>query len=201
MFRALVLMVVSLALSGALAGCASTTLSSDECRAADWRAKGVEDGRAGQPAAYFARYVEECAGVASPDRAAWTLGRGEGLLTHCTPAGAYAAGREGRAYSGVCPDPVDPEILEASQHGLTWRKMKDRIADLERLESGFGRGCTTGLGMGGSFNRCGYGSGIYAGTPGSGWDPRVEAELRQLRRDIIPYASWPPPGGEVIGAF
>lgn len=201
MLRALALLIVFLTLVGMLTGCASTTLSSEECRAADWRAQGVEDGRAGQPAAYFVRYVEECAGVASPDRAAWSDGREEGLFTYCTPAGAYAVGREGRAYSGVCPDPVDPEILEANQHGLTWREMKDRIAELERMESGFGRGCATGLGMGGSFNRCGFGSGVYAGSAGVGWDPRVQAELRRLRGEIAYYASWPPPGGKVIGAF
>lgn len=199
MLRARALLIVLLCLLGTLAGCAPTTLSAGECRAADWRAKGVEDGRAGQPAAYFARYVEECAGAAAPDRAAWSAGREEGLFHYCTPAGAYAAGREGRAYSGVCPDPVDPVILEASQHGLTWRDMKRRIAELERLDSSFGRGCGAGLGVGGSWDRCG--SGVFVGSPGSGWDPRVQAELRQLRREIAYYASWPPPGGEMLGAF
>ncbi len=194
MTRALALLSIGLALAAALAGCASATLSADECRAADWRAKGVADGALGRPSAYFSRYVEECQGANAPDRTAWSAGRKEGLFTYCTPTGTYDAGREGLNYSGVCPVPVDPVLLEANNHGLTWNRMRARIAELERLDSGFARGCGTGVGIGGSFNRCGPGSGAYFGAPGSGWDPRVQAELRELRREIAHYASWPPPG-------
>lgn len=191
------ILVLALTAVGILAGCASTTLSSDECKAADWRAKGVADGRAGQPASYFTRYVQECAGAAAPDRAAWSAGREEGLLFFCTPAGAYEAGREGRAYSGVCPDPVDPVLLEANNHGLTWARMRQRIRDLERLDSNFNRGCPTGS------NRfdCGFGSGVFAGSAGTGWDPRVQAELRDLRQEIVYFASWPPPQSGAVQGF
>ena len=195
MTRAL-LPLACLCLAGALSGCASDRLSAGECRAADWRAQGIEDGRAGQPAAYFTRYVEDCAGAPTPDRTAWSAGRQDGLAHYCTPAGAYAAGREGRAYSGVCPDPVNPEVLEANSHGLTYDKMKRRIADLERLERDYRYACPPGVGRFGRVSRCssfgGYG-GFY------GADPRVRAELRQLREEIIYFSSWPPPGGEVIG--
>ena len=190
-------LIAALVLAGLLAACASTTLSADECRAADWRAIGVEDGRGGQPASYFARYVEECAAAAAPDRAAWSAGREDGLFHYCTPQGAYAAGREGRAYSGVCPDPVDPVILEANNHGLTWARMRARIRELERLDSNFNRGCPTGS----SRFDCGFGAGVFVGSPGGGWDPRVQAELRELRREIVYYASWPPPGGGTVQGF
>jgi len=192
------LVLALLAAAGALAGCATDHLSADECRAADWRAKGVEDGRAGWPAAHFARYVEDCAGAAAPDEAAWSAGREEGLVEFCTPAAAYAAGREGRAYAGVCPDPVDPELLKANQHGLTWHELHRRVHELERLERSYRFNCPPGVGVAGRFGQCGYGSGV---SFGSGWDPDVRDELRRLRQEIIRYASWPPPGGEVIGVF
>lgn len=198
MRRALVLMTAPLILLGLLTGCGSSTLTADECRGADWRAKGVEDGRAGRDSAYFARYVEECEGQASPDRAAWSAGREDGLLFYCTPVGTYAAGREGRVYSGVCPDPIHPDLLEANNHGLTWHRMRQRIAELERLESSVHSGCATGLGAIGTFRNCRSGTGLYGRA---GWDPRIQAELRQLRRDIAPYSIWPPPPDGTVGGL
>ncbi len=198
MRRAVFVLCAPLFLLGLLTACASTTLTVEECRAADWRATGVEDGRSGRAAAYFARYVEECQGQGAPDRSVWAAGREEGLLFYCTPAGAYAAGREGRVYAGVCPDPIHPDLLAANDHGLTWRRMRQRISDLERLETSFNPGCATGLGAIGRFRNCRSGAGLYAGA---GWDPRIQAELRRLRREIAPFTTWPPPGDEMIGGI
>lgn len=196
MSRSPLLICLLLALAAAAGGCATGRMSAEDCRAADWRAQGVEDGKAGWPAAYFTRYVEDCQAVDAPDLSAWSEGREEGLRTYCTPAGGYAAGREGREYAGVCPEPLDPVFLDANHHGLTYFRMRRRIADLERLERDYRFACPPGVGAIGVWDRCPL-SGGYGGYYGS--DLRLRAELREMREEIIYFSSWPPPGGEAMG--
>jgi hypothetical protein len=62
-----------------VSGCAS--MDEDECRVADWRAIGYEDGVRGVAASHIGERREACAehGIA-PDFAAYRQGRDEGLL-------------------------------------------------------------------------------------------------------------------------
>ncbi len=117
----------ALALLGlwALTGCA--TLTADQCRVADWRALGVEDGALGHGESRFVEYVKDCtdAGV-TPDRSAWEAGRTEGLKQFCTPNGAYSAGVDGRPFRGQCA-PETADQLAALEKGRTWRAITDEI--------------------------------------------------------------------------
>ena len=84
----------AIVLLGLLAtGCAS--MDEDECRVADWRAIGYEDGASGRAASQLGERREACAdhGV-TPNFVAYRQGREEGLREYCTPAMGYRLGRK-----------------------------------------------------------------------------------------------------------
>lgn len=112
----------------ALAGCA--TLTADQCKVANWRALGVEDGALGYGETRFLDYTKDCAkaGV-TPDRTAWEAGRTEGLKQFCTPEGAYSAGVDGRPFRGRC-SPETPDQLAALEKGQAYHAITADIADL-----------------------------------------------------------------------
>jgi hypothetical protein len=106
-----------IALLGLLAsGCAS--MNEDECRMADWRAIGYEDGVSGAAASHIGERREACAehGV-TPDFAAYRQGREEGLREYCTPASGYRLGRNGRAVNAVCPAELQADFRDAYKSG------------------------------------------------------------------------------------
>ena len=109
----------------ALGGCA--TLTADQCKIADWRALGVEDGALGHRESRFLDYSKDCAGAGvTPDRTAWQAGRAEGLRQFCTPRGAYSAGVDGRPFRGRC-SPELAEQLAALEKGQTFHAITDEI--------------------------------------------------------------------------
>lgn len=115
----------------ALGGCA--TLTADQCKVADWRALGVQDGALGHGESRFLTYAKDCAAAdVTPDRLAWEAGRQEGLLQFCTPEGAYAAGVDGRPFRGRCA-PETPEQLAALEKGQTFHAISQEI-DFLRIE-------------------------------------------------------------------
>ena len=97
-------------------GCAS--MGEDECRVADWRAIGYEDGASGKTASHIGERREACAkyGVA-PNFAAYQRGREEGLRGYCTPASGYRLGREGRPLAAVCPSELQGDFRDAYKSG------------------------------------------------------------------------------------
>lgn len=99
-----------------LAGCAS--MDKQECRLADWRMIGYEDGAAGRPGTRIGAHREACAqhGVI-PDMAAYRRGREEGLAEYCRPRRAYELGRDGSAYPGVCPAALEGQLKIAWEDG------------------------------------------------------------------------------------
>jgi outer membrane murein-binding lipoprotein Lpp len=99
-----------------VSGCAS--MDEDECRVADWRAIGYEDGVSGAPASHIGKRREACAehGV-RPDFAAYRQGREEGLREYCTPASGYRLGRKGRALSAICPAELQGDFRDAYKSG------------------------------------------------------------------------------------
>lgn len=106
-----------IALLGLLvAGCAS--MNEDECRVADWRAIGYEDGVSGTAASHIGERREACAehGV-TPDFTAYRQGRDEGLREYCTPASGYRLGRNGRALTAVCPAELQADFRDAYKSG------------------------------------------------------------------------------------
>ena len=112
-----------------LSGCA--TLSPSECRVANWREQGAEDGARGQPARHIAEHQKACAGSgATPDAAAYEAGRQEGLKLYCTPKGLYNAARAGRPYRGACPS-LTPDQQTALERGRAYYAIQRDLRDLE----------------------------------------------------------------------
>jgi hypothetical protein len=116
-------------LSIVLCGCAG--MDSDECRTADWRAIGYEDGIRGQSAAYFGTRRKACAehGVTA-DFDAYLAGRAEGVAHFCRPQNGYQLGVHGQQYSGVCPVELEDAFLAAHAEGYG---LYERGAALNRL--------------------------------------------------------------------
>ena len=92
-------------LSALLGGCES--MSPAECATADWRGRGVEDGRQGRTDS-AADYHESCskAGV-QMDLASYRAGRSQGLQSYCRPDNAIKEGLAGRSYNNVCPPSLE----------------------------------------------------------------------------------------------
>jgi len=120
-----------------LQGCA--TLDKDECRVADWRLIGYQDGVLGKPSSSIGKYREDCAKHAVvPDLDAWQAGREQGLLEYCEPANAFRLGRSGHGYPTVCPDPATGAFRAAYEDGraiyLARSEVKDTHARIQRHE-------------------------------------------------------------------
>ncbi len=115
----------------ALTGCA--TLDESECRHADWRVIGFEDGAAGEPPSRVGSHRSACAefGV-TPDLAAYRQGHREGLAQFCTPARGYELGRRGKDYEGVCPRALEGGFLDGYDLG---RRVHDYQREVRRLGS------------------------------------------------------------------
>ena len=100
----------------ALGGCAG--MGAEECRIADWRAIGYEDGVQGRAAATFGTHRKACAehGV-SANLDAYLGGRDEGLEQFCRPQNGYRLGVQGDAYAGVCPLALEAGFVAAHTEG------------------------------------------------------------------------------------
>jgi hypothetical protein len=115
-----------------LGGCASSSLSKDECRTVDWRTIGYEDGVAGRSAEQIGRHRQACAehGV-TPDLDAYRAGRAEGLREFCQPRNGYRAGASGQAYYDSCPPELAPAFVAAYDEGRELYVRERRVADAD----------------------------------------------------------------------
>jgi hypothetical protein len=113
------------------AGCAS--MDKDECRTADWRAVGLEDGVKGYALDRLGEHRKACAkhGV-TPDTDRYIAGRTEGLATYCTPDNGYRVGRTGEAYRGVCPELSIAGFVAAYNRGRELYSLHSRLSSVER---------------------------------------------------------------------
>jgi hypothetical protein len=103
-------------LSVLLQGCA--TLNKDECRLADWRLIGYQDGVAGKSATVVGEYREDCAKHAVvPDLDEYNAGRAEGLLEYCKAENGYRLGNAGRGLAPVCPAALAGDFRDAYNAG------------------------------------------------------------------------------------
>lgn len=99
-------------------------MSKNECRHADWLAKGQADGAKGALPDYIIRHNQACvrAGV-TPDKTTWEKGRQEGLKNYCTATTAYIVGREGHYLSPVCGFVGRAKLIEIEQRYQEGRRM------------------------------------------------------------------------------
>lgn len=117
----------------AVLGC--STLSKKECKIADWKTIGFEDGVKGYKASRIGQHRSACAeyGI-RPDLNTYNAGRGDGLRHYCIPAIAYKKGLSGHSYNGVCTGYNEGEFLDAFNHGL---KIHDAEKTLNNLKNNY----------------------------------------------------------------
>ena len=111
-------------------GCA--TLSKSECREADWRIIGLEDGSLGRPVTYIGRHRESCAdhGV-KPNLSEYQQGHADGIRLFCTPRKGFELGRTGRDHNNVCPADLSDRFLHAYADGLEIRAAQTAVMDTQ----------------------------------------------------------------------
>ena len=119
-------LVLGAAIAGGCAG-----MSAEECQLADWQTIGYEDGVAGYSGDAIARHRKSCAkaGV-QPDRAAYELGRAEGLESYCDPINGYRVGVNGGTYRGVCNAEMEPSFLTAYHEGRELHRLRSDVGQL-----------------------------------------------------------------------
>jgi hypothetical protein len=124
--------VAGLLAAALLTGCA-TGLGKDECRMADWRTIGYEDGLHGQPADRIGAHRVACAKhQVVPDLAAYTEGRARGLLEYCQPKNGFRVGLNGWSYANVCSGPTEPDFVGAYRYG---RQIHDARSELRNTHT------------------------------------------------------------------
>jgi hypothetical protein len=113
----------------ALGGCAG--MDAEECRTADWRAIGYEDGVQGKSPADFGTRRKACAehGIKA-DFDAYLAGRTEGIAHFCRPQNGYQLGVQGHPDPGVCPAMLEAAFVAAHAEGYG---LYERGAALARL--------------------------------------------------------------------
>ncbi|NVJ49763.1 MAG: DUF2799 domain-containing protein [Gammaproteobacteria bacterium] len=129
--KSLLSLIVLVAAMLTLQGCA--TLSKDECRSADWRTIGFEDGSRGYSSQRIASHREACAeyGVA-PDFERYMQGHKQGIRNYCVPSRGFSLGRSGSQYNNLCPADLEPSFLTAYRRGLEVHAAEDEVRRIER---------------------------------------------------------------------
>lgn len=116
---------------------ACSTMNEDQCRSADWRTVGFEDGARGSSQSRIGDYRKACAefGV-QPDLNAYREGHDQGVRTYCTRASGFEKGEAGFTYAGVCPEDLEPEFLAGYNAGKSLNEASAKILELEsQIES------------------------------------------------------------------
>ena len=128
--RVLLVFTAICAITG-LNGCAS--LNEQECRTADWRLIGYEDGAAGKSPLRISDHREACADVGvTPDLDAYRQGYGEGLKLYCRPATAFSRGKQGSSYPGLCAREGDEDLRQAYRDGKRVRALSNSVSQAKQ---------------------------------------------------------------------
>lgn len=110
----------------ALTGC--TTLNENPCITSDWGNIGYQDGINGTAAAELLKHQNECVKHdVIPDRDAYLIGWNHGVEQFCQPDNGFRLGREGGAYTNVCPEHLQKEFYTAYQDGRALHRVQSEI--------------------------------------------------------------------------
>ena len=111
---------------------ACSTLNKDECKAANWKTIGYEDGTKGYPASRIGQHRSACAQHSiQPDLNAYTEGRKKGLNYYCIPSTGYKKGLYGYSYNGLCAGYNEHAFLDAYKHGLSIYREEKKLNHLK----------------------------------------------------------------------
>ena len=114
-----------------LSGCA--TLSEEECRAADWRTIGFEDGTMGKPIGQIGKHREACADHGVPvDLTAYKEGHEEGMVIFCQPASGFELGNRGGRFNDDCPVDLRADFYAAYEDGYRAFKLRREVRNSEQ---------------------------------------------------------------------
>lgn len=128
----------------ALTSCA--TLNEEECRSADWRELGHQDGAAGKTMSHIQEHRRACGEHKLPvDEQQWHAGWAQGIRLYCTPENGLLQGKQGRNYRNSCPADLNAGFESAymvakalydarSARDTAQRDMDSLFDDLRRAE-------------------------------------------------------------------
>jgi len=124
-------LVLILSISLAISACA--TLNKSECRNADWKIIGLEDGSKGRTTTYIGNHRKACAehGV-TPDLDSYQAGYADGLAQFCTAEVGFARGKRGNQYNGVCPVDLRGDFLYGYERGRELYLLHREISQINR---------------------------------------------------------------------
>ncbi|MFV2061522.1 MAG: DUF2799 domain-containing protein [Gammaproteobacteria bacterium] len=127
-------LLLTLFIASVITSCA--TLNKDECRTANWKLIGYEDGSNGYPTSRIGEHRKACAeyGI-SPDLDLYNEGRAEGLHQYCVPATAYNLGRQGSSYQGNCAGYDEARFLSAFNQGIKLFTANAALSQLQKILS------------------------------------------------------------------
>jgi len=110
------------------------TLNKDECRNANWKLIGFEDGSRGLSASRIGQHRSACAkyGI-TPDLNLYNKGRAEGLHKYCVPDIAYQAGKQDQQYTGTCFGYNEQAFIHAFRQGKKLYSAKINLQDLHKM--------------------------------------------------------------------
>ncbi len=109
------------------------TLNQDECRTADWRSIGFEDGSRGYSSQRIADHRQACAEYGITPILDWYLeGHQKGVRQYCVPSNGFALGRRGGSYNNLCPSDLEVSFLDAFNQGRKVKALESELADMDR---------------------------------------------------------------------
>ena len=113
---------------------ACSSISKEECLAADWYSIGVEDGAKGYDMSRIGNYRKDCAEVGvAPDAEQYNQGRLVGLESFCTYDRGYSEGKRGASNRNVCPQGnLQADFMEGYNDGRYVYDINQQIRQLER---------------------------------------------------------------------
>lgn len=113
--------------------CACAATPGNDCSRENWYELGYQDGSNGRAAKKFDERSQQCRPQGElPDEEGWRAGYDDGLASFCSPAGGFAAGRDGRARPDVCPARLQNDFLKGFRLGRDIYAAEQRMQAIER---------------------------------------------------------------------
>lgn len=104
-------------------------MNAKECLSANWTLIGLEDASKGRDISYAARHQDDCSNHdISLDMDEYREGHAEGLINFCAPDSAFAAGKRGYVYEGICPADMETSFLAEYEFGREFYLLRREVS-------------------------------------------------------------------------